>query len=602
MASRRSLAAHLHQVENGTAFIALTLLALLPVIEIVLRFFRSGMPASTEYVQHLVVWIAFVGGMITSREGKHISLTNGIDALPSKVKSYVAAITTGIAAGVCGALGVAAWRFMLQGFNPAQHIGFFPIRAIFIIMPLGYAIMAVRFLLAAPAGVRFKAAAVGGALLVAVIGTAAQSHGAVLMTPSLILLVVCAFFGLPIFIMLGGAALLLFLGNGGMPEVIANEAYSMLRNPIMPTIPLFTLAGFILSESKTGERLVRLFRALFGWLPGGMAIASVLILTFFTTLTGASSVSILALGGLLYFILRENRYPDGFSTGLLTVNGIGTLFAPSLPVVMYAIIAQINIKQMFIGGLLPGLCMVLALCAIAMVTAVRSKVPRIPFQPAEVLPALKVSAGEVLIPIIILGTFLGGLTTLVETAAITVLYVLLLETVIHRDLHLRQLPGVFIKAIAIMGGVLAILSVAKGLSYYIVDQEIPMRLVEWMQSYVHSKFLFLILLNVALLIVGCFMDIFSAIIVVVPLIAPLGEAYGINPVHLGVIFLANLELGYLTPPVGINLFLASYCFNKPIGQIIRQTLPFIVVLGLAVLLITYWPWLTTGLLALAPVQ
>jgi tripartite ATP-independent transporter DctM subunit len=269
---------------------------------------------------------------------------------------------------------------------------------------------------------------------------------------------------------------------------------------------------------------------------------------------------------------------------------------------MFAVTAQISVKQMFVGSVMPGLIMVISLVIVSIVTATRKNIPRTPFRVAEVPPALRASLGELLIPLIILGSFLGGLTTLVEAAAITVLYVLVLEVIVHRDIPLSRLPDVFAKAIAIMGGVLVILCVAKGLSYYIVDIQLPLQLVDWLQTYIHSKYLFLLLLNLALLGVGCFMDIFSAIIVVVPLILPLGEAYGIHPVHLGVIFLANLELGYLTPTVGMNLFMASYRFNRPLGLITRCTLPFVAVLIVDVLLITYLPAMTTGLLKIFPVE
>jgi C4-dicarboxylate transporter DctM subunit len=602
MAAKRPLLPLLHSLENSLSVAALVLIALLPAIEIVTRFFHTGLPASADYVQHLVLWIACLGGMVTSRENKHLALTLGIDPLKDPVRSWVAAIGAGITAAVCAMLALGSWEFMTEGFRSGARVGLLPVKALFAIMPAGFVVMALRAFFQSPRGWPYRLATALSIVVVVLIGWAVPAQGAVLVRFALGGLILSAFFGVPIFVVLGGAALLLFGADESPAAIMANEAYTMLKGPVMPTIPLFTLAGFILSESKAGERLVRLFRSLFGWLPGGLAIAAICILTFFTTLTGSSSVSLLALGGLLLFILTQSRYPERFSAGLLTVNGIGTLFPPSLPVIMYAVIAQIDIKQMFVGGLLPGSIMMLALFVISLITAARHKVQRHAFEPAEALRAAWAALGEVLIPFVILGSFFGGLTTLVETAAITVLYVLVLETAVHRDIAWHRLPDVLCKGIAIMGGVLTILCVAKGLSYYIVDVEVPMRLVDWLQTVVHSKVLFLLLLNVALLIVGCFMDIFSAIIVVVPLIVPLGAAYGIHPVHLGVIFLANLELGYLTPPVGLNLFLASYQFNKPLGEIIKVTLPFIAVLLVTVLLITYLPWLTTGLLGLVPVN
>jgi tripartite ATP-independent transporter DctM subunit len=372
----------------------------------------------------------------------------------------------------------------------------------------------------------------------------------------------------------------------------------MISGPAVPAIPLFTLVGFMLSAGKAGERLVRLFRALFGWLPGGLAIVSILICTFFTSFTGASGVTILALGAILAFILTNNGYEKRFSHGLLTVNGIGTLFPPSLAIIMYGAVAQISIRDMFIGGVVPGAVMVLALVCLGIVYALRRGIPRVRFDVREALPALRESAWEILLPALILVLFFGGITTLVETGAVAVVYVLVIELAVHRDVRLRDLPGVLLRAIPVMGGVLLILAVAKALSYYVVDAEVPIRLTEWLQSYVRSKYVFLILLNLALLVTGCFMDVFSAIMVVVPLILPLGAAYGIDPVHLGIIFLANLQLGYLTPPVGLNLFLASYRFEQPLTRIYRNVVPFLVVMLLSVLLITYVPVFSTGLLAL----
>jgi C4-dicarboxylate transporter, DctM subunit len=403
--------------------------------------------------------------------------------------------------------------------------------------------------------------------------------------------------GTPIFVLLGGLAVLFFTHGGGSLEVVTNEAYTMLSGTIIPALPLFTVAGFIISESKSGERLVRLFKALFGWLPGGLTIMAIVICAFLTTFTGASGVTILAVGGLLFYILTTAGYRKGFSTGLLTASGsIGLLFPPSLPVIIYGVVAQVSIKEMFVGGILPGLFMVLVLAGMGTAASVRQKVPRTPFRPKEVLPALRDSILEILLPILVIVFYLKGVMTLVETAAFSVLYAFIVEVIVHRDIKWREVPRVFLQSALIMGGVLVILSVAKGLSYYIVDVEFPTRLADWLHAAVSSKFVFLILLNLALLVVGCFMDIFSAITVVVPLIVPLGAAYGVHPVHLGIIFLANLELGYLTPPVGINLFLASYRFNEPLARIYKVVIPFLLVLLATVLVITYVPWITTGLL------
>jgi tripartite ATP-independent transporter DctM subunit len=394
-------------------------------------------------------------------------------------------------------------------------------------------------------------------------------------------------------------AYLLFVRAGGALEVIPSEAYGMLTGYSLPAIPLFTFAGFILSESQAGKRLVRLFKAFVGWLPGGLVVMAVLVSTFFTTFTGATGVTILALGALLVFALQSGGYRTGFSEGVVTSSGsIGLLIPPSLPIIIYGVTAQINIKHMFAGGIIPGVLMVLCLCVIGVATALRRKVERAPFQLAEAWGAVRESFWEILLPLVILLMYFLGLTTLVETGAVAVVYSLIVEVAIHRDLDFAALRRIVLKCVPIIGGVLVILAAAKGLSYYIVDAEVPMALSAWVKANVTSKFVFLLALNLVLLIVGCLMDIFSAILVVVPLIIPVGQAFGIHPVHLGVIFLANLGLGYLTPPVGLNLFLAAYLFNKPVAKIVKDIIPFFLALLAVVLLVTYVPWLSTGLITL----
>ena len=326
---------------------------------------------------------------------------------------------------------------------------------------------------------------------------------------------------------------------------------------------------------------------------------AILVCTFFTTFTGASGVTILAVGGLLSYVLIKGQYNKKFSSGLLTaVGSIGLLFPPSLPVIIYGVTAQVSIKDMFIGGIAPGIIMVLAMVLFGILFAKRNKVPRDRFVLKEALAAMKDSFWEILLPLIIVWGYFGGITTLVESGAVAVIYTLIIEVFVHRDIKVRQLSNVLLKCMPVIGGVLAILALAKGLSYYIVDAEIPMQLTAWVQSTISSKYVFLLLLNLALLVTGCFMDIFSAIMVVVPLIIPLGNLFGIHPVHLGIIFLANMELGYLTPPVGLNLYLASYTFNEPIGKIYKDVFPFLMIQLATVLLITYIPFFSTGLLGL----
>ncbi|HTP58699.1 MAG TPA: TRAP transporter large permease subunit, partial [Spirochaetia bacterium] len=400
-----------------------------------------------------------------------------------------------------------------------------------------------------------------------------------LFLPLVLILVASAVMGSPIFILLGGLAILFFSHSGGALETVPNEGYVMLSGPLIPAIPLFTLAGFIISESKAGERLVRLFRALLGWLPGGATIMSVLICAFLTTFTGASGVTILAAGGLLLYILTQDGYRPRFSAGLLTASGsVGLLFPPSLPVILYGVIAQVNIKELYAGGILPGLFMVLTLAVMGVVESTRHKAPRTPFDIKVALPALRDSIFEILLPLFILFLFLRGIMTLVETAAFSVVYAFLVEVIIHRDIKLRNVPAAFLKSVVIMGGVLMILWNANALSYYLVDAQLPLRMAHWMHAAISSKIVFLLLVNLVLLVVGSFLEIYSSITIVAPLIVPLGVAYGVNPLHLGIIFLANMELGYLMPPVGLNLFLSSYRFERPLATLYRDVLPFLFVL------------------------
>lgn len=428
--------------------------------------------------------------------------------------------------------------------------------------------------------------------------------------PPIILLIILAFCGMPIFVAIGGIAVVMLQSAGLEPDAAPIQIYSALTNMDIIAIPLFTLTGFFLSESKAGERLVRTFRAFFGWMPGGMIIATVIICAFFTSFTGASGVTILALGGILYTILRQNNYSEKFSVGMLTsAGGIGILFPPSLPIILVAtssntILHFMNIEikydiiDFFIGALIPGIVLILAMIATGFVLTGKVKMATEPFNGKEALRSLKESLFEILLPLILIAGYFTGQLTLVEVSALSVIYVVVIEVFVNKDIPFAEIPKVFSKAVPIIGGVLAILAMAKALSYAFVDTGVPESLAFWMRDTVSSKIMFLLLLNIALLILGCVMDIFSAILVLLPLIVPLGNAYGIDPLHLGIIFIINLEAGFLTPPVGINLFLASYRFEKPFLQICYSVLPFLAVRLIVVLLVTYIPWLSLFLVGL----
>ncbi|HTP88119.1 MAG TPA: TRAP transporter large permease, partial [Bryobacteraceae bacterium] len=401
-----------------------------------------------------------------------------------------------------------------------------------------------------------------------------------------------ALLGLPIFAVFGGFALLLFW-NAALPvAAVPVEMYRLVASPLLPSIPLFTLAGYFMVQGGATKRLLRVFTALFSWMPGGLALVTVLICAMFTW--AGSGLTILSIGGLLVPVLIKTRYPEKFSIGLLTSSGsLGLLFPTSVPTILYCVYSQTPIDQLFIGGTLPLLLMVSLVAAMGIRKGLQCDAVREPFSAKEAVAALWEAKWELLIPAIMIVGIFGGFGTLTEAAALTAFCALVVEAFVYRDLRLiRDYDKVFVECATIVGGVLLIMGVALGFTNYLVDAEIPGRIIDWVQSNIHSKILFLFVLNIALLVVGALMDVFAAILVVVPLLKPLGALYGIHPVQMGIIFIANLELGYLHPPVGINLFLAAYRFKKSMVYLMWATLPFLGILFLSVLLITYVPWLT----------
>lgn len=586
----------LRWAEDGLTVAALLLMGVLPVLELALRtFFQTGIPGASGYVQNLTLWVGFLGAMIASREGRHLNLSTGM-VLSPRLRAIATTLAATVSTAVAAGLFWASLQFVRAEMeSPATIAGWLPIWMVEAILPVSFAIITMRFV-AGAGGWRERAIAFLGIPAAAAIGFLLEPYAAHLVWPAIAGLVVAAILGTPIFVVLGGAALLLFFAEGVVVAAIPVETYRIVVSPSIPMIPLFTLTGYLLAEGKANQRLVRVFRALFGWMPGGLAIVTTLVCAFFTTFTGASGVTILALGGLLLPVLMKDNYPERFSVGLLTATGsIGLLFPPSLAVILYGVVAHVPIPDLFKAGIIPGMLMVTAVCLFGVREGIRSKTPRPAFHAREAAAALWEAKWEVLLPVVALVGIFGGFTTLIEAAAITVVYALVAETLIHRELHVtRDLPGVLIKCVTLIGGIFVILGVAMGLTNYLVDAQVPMQAAEWVRAHVHSRILFLIFLNIFLLIVGCLMDIFSAIVVVVPLILPISEVFDIHPLHLGMIFLANLELGYLTPPVGMNLFLASYRFEKPLVEVYRCAFPFLLVLLGVVLLITYIPALTIG--------
>jgi len=408
-----------------------------------------------------------------------------------------------------------------------------------------------------------------------------------------LLWVLAALLGLPLFAVLAGMALTAFYGEGIEITAVIIELYRLASNPTILAIPLFTFAGVLLSAGESPRRLVNLFRAWCGWLPGGIAIVTLLVTSFFTAFTGASGVTIVALGGLLLAVLQQEGYQERFNLGLLTTTGsLGLLFPPSLPLILFGLVAGVSIDSLFRAGIAPGLLLILILAAYSYYKAGRQRIPRTPFQARAAWRALREAAWELPLPLIIVVGIYGGWVTVTEAATLTVVYVLIVEMLILREISWQRLLGVVEESMTLVGAILVILGGAMGLTNYLVDAEVPMRLLDWLEQFVTSRFLFLLLLNVFLLAVGALMDIFSAIIVIVPLLLPVAAAFGVEPIHLGIIFLVNLEIGYSTPPVGLNLFLASFRFKQPIWRLYGAALPFILLMLVALVLVTWWPALS----------
>jgi len=420
-----------------------------------------------------------------------------------------------------------------------------------------------------------------------------------------VLLILAALAGAPLFAVIAASAMLGFAREDVDLSVVAIEIYRLAEMPVLLAIPLFTFAGYLLGESQAPGRLVRLTHALLGWLSGGLAIVSLAACALFTAFTGASGVTIVALGALLYPALKEAHYPERFSLGLITTSGsLGLLFAPALPLILYGVVAQqmnldppVKIDDLFAAGLLPGLLMVVLL-SLYSIWKVRGDVRTSSgFSFAEAGRALRESAWEIPLPLVVLGGIYSGYFALSEAAAVTALYVLIVEVGIRREIPLKKLPAVMRESMVLVGAILIILGVSLASTNYLIDAEVPTQLFELIRERIQSKLTFLILLNIFLLVLGMMLDIFSALVIVVPIILPIAIGYGIHPVHLGIIFLANMQIGYITPPVGMNLFISSYRFDRSVLDVYRATVPFFLILLFAVLVITYWPALSLFLVS-----
>lgn len=590
----------LYRGEDTIALAVFFALTFLPVFETVARLFnRPGVPASQIIVQHMTLWIGFIGAVIAARRNKLLALTTKPLFVPEEEFHFGRWIAKNISFLVVLALAWGSWQLLRVEFQyPVLIAPSIPRWLAQIIMPLGFTVIAIQIYFQSTKDRLLRASMIMIAIFWAMIALTGTFKGlSWLAWGGSAILILSLRYGAPIFVGLGGIAVLFFWRDFVPVSAIPAETYRIVVSPTLPTIPLFTLAGYILAESGASQRMVKLFRVLFGWIPGGTPVVVVILCGFFTALTGGSGVTILALGGLLYPLMISEGYSKMFSLGLITVAGsLGLLFPPSLPAIIYGVTAGVSIKDIFIGGLIPGTLLVLMIAGWAVWQGKTSARKDYKFDLSAMGKTIWETKWEMVIPLAILAGVFGGFTTLVETAALTVVYIFIIEVFVYRDLSIKELPRIIIDCATLIGGVLIILGVAMGLTSYLVDAEIPAQLLQWVRNSIESKYVFLLMLNVVLLGVGCLMDIFSAIIVVVPLIAQIGTHFGIHPVHLAIIFIANLELGFLTPPVGMNLFLSAYRFGENMPTVYKATLPFFLVRLLAVLAITYIPLLTLGLL------
>lgn len=588
----------------------------LAFLQVLLRnFMNTGISWADPIVRNLVLWVGFIGASVATKDDGHLAMDLVSRFLPEKIKKSSAFFVQGVSALVCALLTLASYKFVIgEKESGAMLVANIPAYWAVVIIPLGFYFMSLRFARKAA----FWLAPVFALLLpVLVFGPQFQNwtflQNLLLKVSNLVnliptagpgfvficlLIAAAGFLGAPLFVIFGSISLLAFQTAGIDSSATIIEMYRLASAPTLVAIPLFTFAGYLMAESKTPERLIAIAKPLFGWMPGGLAIMAIVACAFFTAFTGASGVTIIALGGLLYPIMLKEKYPDNFSMGLVTTCGsVGLMFPPSLPLILFGLISSTNIDQLFIAGIIPGFLIIVLLAVYGIIVNRKVKIEKHPFSFKELTVALKKAGWEVPLPFIILFGIYGGFITASEAAAVTAAYVFIVQVFIYKDLKIRRdIPRIAKQSMVLVGSIVVIFAVAMGFTSYLIDEQVPMKLLEWIRSYITSKVMFLLVLNIFLLIVGSLMDIFSAIIVVVPLIIPIAKEFGVDPIHLGIIFLTNLEIGYLHPPVGLNLFLSSIRFKRSIVNLYWVTLPFLLLLVLALIIITYMPELSLGLL------
>ena len=614
------------KTENFAALLFSGVIILIPVLFKIIRdVVRIPFAGSDTFLIYMVFVFACIAGMVTTREKKQLAITTFFDMIPDKISRWISPVVTFSSSAVLISLFFSCLSqiFIEISMGMVNKVWGIPLFVFTAFLPLMYLVMWLRqfnrnwvsilaCVLGLIAGVVISCESIYNILYDFLPETAEKFNSFANIywfkaaynckIPGIIFLVILALLGMPLFLVISGIAYLCFSSGGGYVQVLAQESVSALTDKTVAAIPLFTMAGYILASGSAGKRLVNVVQSAFGWLRGGAAIAAVVVAAFFTTFTGASGVTILALGSLLSIILEGNGYSKDDSLGLITSSGsIGLLFPPSMAVIVYATTnyfpmsyAGVDVYDLFKGAVIPGILLCLGMIVLGVI---RDKNPvRKKFSSSQLFSSLKESLWELLLPVLIIVFYFAGILSLTETACVAVIYSAILITLIRKEKKLTEVVEILVKSIPVAGGVLMIISSARGLLYYFIDAGIPDMMTGFVTSIVHSKLIFLALLNIFLLVVGCLMDMYSAILVVSPLIIPVAESFGINQIHIAVVFLTNMALGFLTPPVGMNLFIASYTFDKPLLKICRSVLPYLALQFVVLLLVTYVPWFSTAFL------
>jgi C4-dicarboxylate transporter, DctM subunit len=579
----------------------LVLMALFTLGEVLGRSaLGAGIPGGLLYTQHLTLWVGFLGALLATAAGGHLALATGSFFRGKTLTAVANFVSNSFSTVVCALLCAASMKMVRADMQQHSVLpGGIPEWWSEVVMPGALALMAVRFAYRSHPDWLGR----GGAVAIAAAAfllTFAEPIAPHLLLPGALLILVGLVLGTPVFVAMAGLAMLLFFSIGTPIAAVPTETFRLVASPSLPAIPLLTATGYVLAEGGASHRFLKLARAWFGWMPGGLALMVVGVCAGFTTFTGGSGVTLLALGGIVMPMLLSEKYPEGFSLGLVTASGsLGLLFPPSLPVILYAVVAGSSISELYFAGLLPGLLMVVLIAGYAVIQGVISKVPRHKFVLGDALRFTWEAKWELAIPVLIVVSLMGAFATPVEASGLALIAAIIVETAVLRDLHpLKQLPAVLAKAGTLTGAVLILLGVAMGLTSYLVDAEVPRAVVDWTTTHIRSPWLFLLVLNVVLLVVGSIVEIYAAIVVLAPLIAPMAIAYNIDPLHLGIVFLANLELGFLLPPMGLNLILASSRFDQPLLRLYKVVMPYFAILAVGLLLVTYVPAMTVGFVEL----